>query len=639
MKIQSTNSLEYAKVALLKRLPINLHFFDYKIPEDLKNKIQIGQIVEAPFRKKNLLGVVVGLESKTDFRGKILEIKQLVSTGPIFTENQIDLAKFISQEYLVSLSLVFKNFLPYYNRKFLSQKNLEGQSNIFSFSVKDKSKDYPLGKLLHYCNIRDFQEVLREEIIGVLQNQKQILFLIPEIAHQESFLNFLKAINLGLSVNIVAWHSQAPKKQFLDNWLKIKSGEPVIVLGTRSAIFAPFQNLGLIIVFDEEKESYKQTEPNPRYNAKKLVLFLAEKFQAQVIFISQAFSIETFYLAKQNNWPIIETGKSLKKIKYEIVTKKPQFNNSIIEEKTQELLLQFFSSNKKILVYFNQIGYAKNLICRDCFYFFRCENCLAAYLFFSKKENLFCPSCHREIAFPLVCPNCHGHNLVFLKSGIEKLEKEIGQIIGPQKILRIDSQTIKKENLKELLRKINEYPLILATNQFFSLPKDDFSFDLAFVLGLDELLVFQGEFRNQERVFQLLSYLTNFASQIIIESSLGQDWASYKFENPDDFYTKELKERKKWGFPPFSKLIKIIVQEKSVNQLKAKTKKIQKRLSKIAKDFELSSFYPLRPFYRNGLYRQALIMKCDPNKSINDLNLEQVLPNDVLIDTDPLNIF
>ncbi len=668
-------------VVPLLRIPFKREQFFYYLSN---KKIPRGCLVEIPFGKRKIEGIVV--DSKDDFArlgniklkniGKILE-------KDFLTEQQLELAQFISNYYICPLGIVLKNFVPK-RTKSLRQKNISiskkklttptfklttEQKNAIAKIVSKKSAnkisllygDASSGKTQVYF------EVIKKLLDPPTQKEKtvaQTLILLPELTGVEQEI---KRYGKEFGEKTIAiLHSKISKGQFYKNWRNIKSGKTKIVIGTRQAIFAPFKNLKIIIIDEEHDISHKQWDRNPRYDTRTIAKKLAEIFKAKIILGSATPRIETYHQIKRRKINILTLPKiEISNCKTEnpisiVDLRNEHYKNwkkvkivSPISEKLKSEIQYYLKYDRQIILFINRQGMSKFTICTACKEVLKCPDCEQA-LTYRKKGNYECLHCNFEAGDFPVCPNCQGMVFKNVGLGTEKIESEIEKLFPSAKIARADSSSMKSIRAqKKLWQDFSQKKIdILIGTQMIAKAWDLPNVGLVGIIDADSLFNFP-DFYTDETAFALISQAigrvnrtgSKFVGKAVIQTYHPENeiiqWATSG--NYEKFYQHEIKQRRALNYPPFTHIIKLVFQDYDKDLVKKETEVIYKKIISDIKQSSVLQVYPpqepLNPKIR-GRYRQQIIIKAKNYPKIpKKLHaIIQDLKPGWLIDVDPISI-
>ena len=653
-----------AEVVPAVKLPRNVsQIFSYALPPKMEKEIKIGKIVEIPFRNKNILGVVLDVKKEVseNIKFKLKEISSLQEKDLYLSDQQIQLAKFISTYYYTPLSLVIKAIVPPLTKNKPRKKiNLNYNCKIPDIKKTEINKLLKKiekkNKVLLIHNLQAERHNLYSEIIKKnIKAKAQTLILFPEYFDIYNFADFYK--NKFKKEKIAILTSELTKNQYSNEWEKIKSANAQIIIGTRQALFAPFRNLKLIICDDENNSSYKQWDQNPRYHGIKTAQKLAEIFKAKIILSSTAPSVESYYLSKDpNQFSKIEyiTKKFARNIDIvNMENDRKTGNYSALSERLKENLLKNIYNKKQAIIFIPRLG--KNTItkCRDCEYIAQCKNC--ENILILQNNFLYCTRCKEKTNLIKQCPKCEGQRMNSFGYGSEEIQNETEKLFEGKniKIVRLDSSTTQKGTNQNKIQTdfINGKIDILIGTQMV-LKNWNMENISTFAILFPEIIFTQSEFRSKEKTIQFLKFISNQinkSQKIILQTNdIENKMFSYLKSDLNDFYTQEIKSRKLpsgISYPPFSQLIKLIYKnnnqllcrkeaETTYRDLKIAIEK-NERLKNV---FQITSPFPASNFIEYGKYRQNMIIKsiCSNIKDRN--SLLEIIKEDWIIDIDPYNI-
>ncbi len=411
-----------------------------------------------------------------------------------------------------------------------------------------------------------------EKFIG---QGKQVLYLLPEIALTSQIIRRLQKHFGG---HIGVYHSRFSQNERIEIWNKIKSGELKIVLGARSALFMPFEDLGLIIADEEHDPSYKQQEPAPRYHARDAAIYYAALFGAKVLLGSATPSLETYFNASTGKYGLVvlpERFGNLPMPQIELIdTKKfPSKDKTkpILTPPLVESIERSLGQKKQIILFQNRRGYSPYQVCQVCGWIPQCKNCDVSLNFHKLTNKLHCHYC--GTIYPLVqtCAACGNHRFAQRNFGTERIEEHLEEVFPKARIARMDIDSVRGKNAHENLIQLFEQQKIdiLVGTQMVVKGLDFENVNLVGILDADSLLHF-AEFRVNERAFQLMEQVSGRAGRKAGDGMVMIQVADMKhpvlgFVQRHDyleFYANELESRKKFFYPPFSRIILVHFRHK-----------------------------------------------------------------------------
>lgn len=430
--------------------------------------------------------------------------------------------------------------------------------------------------LLHGVTGSGKTEVYIKLITNVLAQGNQVLFLLPEIALTTQIVFRLKKI---FGNNLGVYHSKYSDNERVEVWKGIKNGTINIVVGVRSSIFLPFDNLGLIIIDEEHESSYKQYDPAPRYNARDAALMLARLHHAKTLLGSATPSLESYYNCKENKWQLVELFQRFSDAKMpdiqlvEIKNKKsnPEVNNDFSETLVNEIK-NAIHKKEQVILFQNRRGYSPYICCESCGFVPDCKSCAVSLTFHLQKGDLKCHYCGHTERVPQRCPQCGGSKFITVGFGTQKIEEDIQLILPKARVQRMDLDTTRsKYGYQKIIHAVeNEEVDILVGTQMVTKGLDFEKVSLVGVFDIDRMLHFP-DFRSHERVFQLLTQVAGRAGRkltnglVLIQTSQINHPIFLKIieNNYKELYSEEIYEREKFIYPPFSRIIKIIIKDKN----------------------------------------------------------------------------
>jgi primosomal protein N' (replication factor Y) (superfamily II helicase) len=460
----------------------------------------------------------------------------------------------------------------------------EQQNAIITQLIKlQAEKKYSQPALLHGITGSGKTEIYLRLTAHILEQKRQAMILVPEISlTPQTIQRFLN--RFGEQVGVI--HSRLSPGERFDTWRRIRSGEINVVVGPRSAIFAPCPNLGLIVIDECHDESFYQREPAPAYDALNAAIYYGKQCQAQVIFGSATPSIATLYQAKTEKWPLFKLSErvsttlknnaaALELPPVEVVDMRQELkagNRSIFSRSLQDALHTVLEKNEQAILFLNRRGAATYVFCRDCGYVLKCPRCNISLTLHThtdkanKNAVLQCHSCHYTRNMPQKCPQCGGNHIRHFGTGTEKVQDLVQDLFPHATAMRWDTETARGKNAHELLmnRFANHQADILIGTQMLAKGLDIPSVTLVGVILADVGLNFP-DYRSTERTFQLLTQVAGRAGRsalggkVIFQTFQPDEYAiqTASHHNYEHFYELEIQHRQRFSYPPFSKLVRL----------------------------------------------------------------------------------
>lgn len=428
--------------------------------------------------------------------------------------------------------------------------------------------------LLHGITGSGKTEVYIDLIQQALGSGSQVLYLLPEIALTTQIVVRLQRV-FGDKMGI--YHSKFSDNERVEVWKGIVSGQYQFVVGVRSAVFLPFDNLGLIIVDEEHETSYKQHDPAPRYHARDVAMMMAQWQQAKVLLGSATPSLESYFQAQQGKYGFVELFQ-----RFGAAVLPEILLVDVKQEKKQKTMKNEFSSalltalgnnleNKEQSILFqNRRGYSPYIQCEDCDWTAECPNCAVSLTYHMRAGELRCHYCGYKEEVPRTCPTCGSTKVKTIGFGTEKLEDQLQILFPAAKILRMDLDTTRAKNAYQQI--ISEFEQgevdMLVGTQMITKGLDFDKVSLVGIFDADRIIHFP-EFRATERAFQMLTQVSGRAGRrggrrgrVLIQTNNPQQLILQKIINNDykGLYDEEVQERQNFNYPPFSRLIKLTVR-------------------------------------------------------------------------------
>ena len=454
--------------------------------------------------------------------------------------------------------------------------------------------------LLHGVTSSGKTEVYFRAIKKVLEQGKNVLFLAPEIA-LASVLTKRIAKRFGTEKTAI-WHSSISDGEKFDVWQKIKNNEIKILAGARSAVFAPLKNIGLIIIDEEHESAYKQTMPSPRYDARMVAQKLAQLNNAPLILGSATPDVSSYYYAKNSN-SLIELKKRyndypMAKVRV-IDMREERFraNNGIFSRALVKAIEDNLKDKKQTIILLNRRGFSTYTQCLACGEVIQCPRCAIPLIFHSQTQTLKCHYCEHEEPMPPQCPKCGSEALKNCGTGVQKVEIITQKLFPEAKIVRLDSDALTKKNLHiEILDEFSKGNIdILIGTQMLAKGLDNPNVTLVGVINADNSFNLP-DFRSSERGFQLLTQVAGRAGrgdnpgEVYFQTYNPEFFAleTAKEQNYESFYTTEIQSREDYDYPPFSKIIRIILSSKNSYRAERSAQEIAMRLKDVIDKMQIS---------------------------------------------------
>ena len=511
----------------------------------------------------------------------------------------------------------------------LNHEQKKAVEKITSEMFEENKKPY----MIHGVTGSGKTEVYMEIIDYALKQGLDSIFLVPEISLTPQTISRLKN-RFGNIVGV--FHSKLSEGEKHDVFKAIKQGKIRILIGARSALFAPFNSLGVIII-DEFHESAYKSEMNPKFSAIEVGKYMALKRNITLVLGSATPSVEEYYRAKENEYELITIKERANKKplpKIELIDMKNELslgNKSIFSYKLQSEIEEALNKNNQVILFLNRRGYGNFVSCRKCGYVFSCKNCDISLTYHKYKNIGTCHYCGYEENIPKTCPECGSDYVKPFGIGTEKVEEEVKKLFKNAKVLRMDKDTTsKKGELDKILNKFkNKEANVLIGTQMLSKGLDFEDVTLVGILSADMMLNFP-DFRSFETTFQLITQVSGRAGRshkegkVVLQTYDTDHYVirrslNYDFEG---FYEDEIKVRKIFNYAPFNNMISVVVSGKNESLVEKNINKMYNSLIYLLKERGVEDFdFILGPnacaiSKINQNYRYQLLFK-DDNIEIN----------------------
>lgn len=590
--------MKFLEIAL--KIPQNTLFTYSYIPEESGKKSfepEVGKRAEVRFGNQNLTGFIVSVSDRIPENcpvgpEKIRPVKKIIDSDPLFTPELFEIAKWISRYYLCTIGEAIFTIIPSRGKretsapgfsfsdeisgsgaKELSEEQENAVRSVIK-SAKEKKADY------HYLYGKTGSgktEVFLQAAEYLLSQGKGVIYLVPEIGLTPQVV---ESVTERFGNTAAVLHSGLTPSQKLNEWKKIMRREAKIVVGARSAVFAPVPDLGLIIIDEEHDGSYKSGE-TPRYHARQTAMFRASKLNIPLVMGSATPSVEA--------WKLMEEGKLVRHTLTKRLAggKMPEIktidlsktqNSGCISDELENEIRKTLSQKKQTILFLNRRGFTHFFRCNTCGFELKCKNCSVSMTYHKFENRLRCHYCGWSTFPPSICPQCSSIDIGYSGFGTEYIENETKTKFPEAKVLRLDTDSLtKKGELSEKLDAFRkgEYDILLGT-QMVAKGLNFPNLQLVGVILADTGLHLP-DFRAAERTFALITQVSGRAGRFFPDGKVFVQTYN-PFKEPikfacegktDEFYRHELSERKMLMFPPYSRLVRLVFR--SMSQKKAES--------------------------------------------------------------------
>ncbi len=526
------------------------------------------------------------------------------------------------------------------------------QQAVVSDILANRNKSFTA--LIHGVTGSGKTEVYLNLAAKTISDNRQVLMLVPEISLTPMMVAAFKG-RFGDQVAII--HSRLSQGERYDEYRKIVRNEVNIVVGARSAVFAPLDNIGLIVMDEEHDSSYKQDAKNPRYNTRQIATIRSHTHNCPLVLGSATPSIESYARAKNGIYRLYELKERINQRKLppiKLVDMKEELKNgnySIFSRELADKIKVRIGAGEQVILMLNKRGYATYLQCRDCGTTLKCPHCDVTLTYHKAQNKLKCHYCDFETYYHDECPECHGHNLKQIGEGTQRVEEIITETFENAKVLRFDVDSTRNKNghLRILEQFANQEANILLGTQMLSKGLDFDNVTLVGVLNADIALNVP-DFRANERAYQLLEQVSGRAGrkdkpgEVVIQifdvaHPTYQCVANHDYRA---FFNIEMKYRKMANYPPFIHMASVLVTSKNENYSTRVAANIANYLGK-SKSFEVLGPANSLIYKLNDRYRNRILVKFKNSKDVSRY-LQSIVDNyandqkaTVIVDFNPYN--
>lgn len=656
--------------------------FQYEIPKALEEQVQIGTQVVIPFGKGNhpRKGYVTGISEQPAYdEHRIKQITEVVKRSVAAPNKLIALAAWIRETYGSTMIQALKTVLPvkktvkasaYTASALLDDTSMNGkpeivlnpaQQSIVDRFASDLESDRHHTYLLHGVTGSGKTEIYVRAIEKVVAKHKQAIVLIPEIALTYQTVRYFRAY---FHDRVTVINSRLSAGEKYDQFMKAKKGEVDVVIGPRSALFAPFEHLGLIIIDEEHENSYKSEYP-PRYHARETAIKRAQLEGASVILGSATPSVESYQKAMNGEyvlWTLPERASGGALAETSVVDLREELrrgNRSVISSELASDIRDRLDKKQQIMLFINKRGYNSFISCRNCGEALKCPHCDVS-LTKHQGNRLLCHYCGYSMIQPDICPSCKSRLIGGYGTGTQKVEEEIHRLFPDAATIRMDKDTTSVKNAHErLLEQFEnrEADILIGTQMIVK--GHDFSNVTLVGILLADLTLFHNDYRAGERTFDLLAQAAGRAGRgripgkVVIQSYQPEHYAIVSAAKQDYrmFYESEYAYRQMMKYPPVWNMMVILLTSKEELLLDAEAGLLADKLKLIfAEDGQMQMIGPSVPVIAKikDIYRRVVYVKHNRYNKLVEIKdyieayIEQQKLDEqinVIFDFNPMNIY
>ncbi len=603
--------------------------YQVMLPKALKAKagVSVSKKYETVYQLKNKKFLPSTVAQK-----RILELfsnKDIVSKKELTNISVSALSTLLKKQILLEIKKEeyrMKYEIKNDNRKILTPL----QQSVVDCVLKDQ-KHVPF--LLFGVTGSGKTEVYMQIIEEILSRGKTAIILVPEISLTPQII---EQFSNRFGNQIAALHSALSEGEKYDEWRRICKGEANIVIGARSAIFAPLKNIGIIIIDEEHSDSYKQGDKNPKYHARDVAIWRAKYHSCPVLLGSATPSLESMARAEKGVYELLVlkervNGKSLPSVEIIDMNKEAKSSSFHITNKLLNELSFCIERGEQAILFLNRRGFSTFVTCKNCGNTIKCPNCDITLTYHKSNRMLRCHYCGYATPLPKVCPHCKEDALSDLGVGTEKIEEELHTLLPDVKVLRMDVDTTSRKGAhKKMIDAFrnHEYDILLGT-QIVAKGLDFSDVTLVGVINADTSLNIP-DFRSSENTYSLLSQVagrcgrSRKTGKVFIQTFNPDHYAISFVKNHDyfGFYKEEMKIRKRLGYPPFYFLCYLKISGKDANSIFKEALKIKRSLERNLYHTTILGPTTLTVFKVNNIYRYGIILKYKKENVLSDILLK-----------------
>lgn len=599
----------YAYVILPLRLAMEVI---YRIPDSLKESVTIGSYVKVEFSGKTYTAIIQKIiYGEIPYKGEIKEILSIENVPPS-TSQEMEFRNWVAEYYMCTPGEVFKAATGNYfsssiaetkpKRKVSKRKELV-QDSLSNSNCEKLSSDQESAFNQILSNILNDTPTLLKGVTGsgkteiyiklafeMISQGKSSLIMVPEVALSRQLTSRLQK---HFGEKLLVFHSrQTPiSRNLIRTQLRTQEG-PFVVLGLRSSLFLPFSNLGIIIIDEEHDSSYKQNDPAPRYNGRDSALMLAKTWNASVVLGSATPSLESIYNCYTGRYSLVELNNKYfqaKESTVEIIDtireQKRKTMEGLFSTRVLEAIKETIDKEEQVLIFRNRRSFSPMVQCLYCGDIPSCKNCNVSLNYHKQRETLKCHYCEYSRRFSTICTKCGKPGLKERGCGTEMIEEQIAEFFPNAKVARLDAETTssKTEENKILTDFATGKTDILVGTQMVSKGFDFAQLTLIVLIQADSMFATE-DFRATEKALQMLVQLAGRGGRretqghIIIQTSQPHHRVYHNFLEGEENLVAEIQERKEFEYPPFTRLIKIILKNRDKNNLNIFAQKLSNLL-------------------------------------------------------------
>ncbi len=603
--------------------------------------VKVGSKVKVPFGRgsKPKDGFVVSLQEELSEEIKGLKYISEVDPEVSLTEEMIDTALFMKRRYLCRAIDGISCFLPAGSASKRGKERKPELPEAIDEAAPKLTEDQEAALaqiadaicagrheifLLHGVTGSGKTEVYMQAAAKTLSMGKSVIVLVPEISLTGQIIQ--RFYSRFYSEGVAVLHSKLSYGERYDEWQRIRSGQAKVVIGARSAVFAPLENIGLIIMDEEHETSYK-SDMSPKYETVEIAIKRAKAFGGSVILGSATPSVVSYKRAQEGIYKLLSMPKRYNEVslpKVQSVDMRQELlagNKTILSRALAEAMEKNLEEGKQIILFLNRRGYSTFISCRECGYSMKCPECGISMTYHKESNAALCHYCGRKFPVPEKCPKCGSRYIKHFGAGTEKVEEFIGEIFPEAAVARLDFDTAKAKGSTEKILgafKKGKTDILIGT-QLVAKGLDFRNVGLVGIISADVSLNIP-DFRAAERTFQLITQAAGRAGrgdevgQVIIQTYTPEHYAviAAGAQDYDAFYRQEIRMREMLGYPPFCDLVQMIFQSQSEAKAAGLAEEAYDFLKNLLGDKKAKGLYPPKPAAlrsEGGRFRYQVLLK------------------------------
>ncbi|MFA5032355.1 MAG: primosomal protein N' [bacterium] len=637
--VSKTTKKEYVPRSLPDCVDVALPagVFTYEVPEQLRSVIKIGMLVEIPFNNKKTCGWVVGIKEKKELSHikNIKELLRLCSPESLISVELMELAKWMCTYYQSNVGAVlnlmvppFTESMPIFSSETKPKLNLSKEKAPFIINEALEAKKFKV-VLLQGLNR---EAIYIKTINEALSYNRDVIFLVPGI---DLTAKVGVSLEEQFGKTVAFLHSGLKKKERWLEWSRIKKGDAKIVVGTMSAVFAPVNKLGVIILDEENNLRSYKSDKHPHYSAQTVSVMRAKIESCLYVAGSTMPSVEAFYNTEQKKSALFKLTSINRTPRVSIVDMREEADR-LLSQKLKAGLKRYVDNKERILLFLNRKGFSSFVMCEDCGYIPECPKCSIPLTYYkadadsTRSHFLKCHYCGYAMEAIGYCPKCKGIHLTRKGIGTTQVERRLKNLFPGVNVFRLDSDNVSGGYITHIFKAFETGKIqVLIGTQLIAKPSELPDIGLFGLISADTFLNFP-DFRAPERAYLMFGELIMKSKEAIIQTyNPGHRVLQHlRSSNYAGFYNEEKNIRKELNYPPYSHLIKITVEGQKDDILQSKAELIANKLTELNLNFIGPSFAA-----ETKTRKASFLIKISNPATIS---LTEKLPTGVKIDIDPI---